>query len=86
MICTKLLENLCGEPMGVGHNTAAMIRHGAKKDTDDTVLKPKLFLDWTGQHKILAVGPAEATNTPDRRPMVTILLSLDLSEDVPGAD
>ena len=68
------------------YNTAATIRQGAQKDTDDQVLKAKLSLPWTGPFKILAVGPAAASGTPDGRPLGSHLLYLELPSDMPGAD
>jgi len=50
------------------YNSASTIRQGAKKDTDATVLKTKLSLNWNGPFKILAVGPAPASDTPDNHP------------------
>ena len=52
------------------YNTAATIRQGARKNTDDQVLKAKLSLPWTGPFQILAVGPAddaEKANPADSR-------------------
>ena len=51
------------------YNTAATIRQGLRKDTDNKVLKEKLSLNWTGPFKTIAVGPSPATNTPDGRPL-----------------
>ena len=50
------------------YNAASTIRQGAKKDTDATVLKTNLSLNWNGPFKILTVGPAPASDTPDNRP------------------
>ena len=68
------------------YNSASTIRQGAKKDTDATVLKTKLALNWNGPFKILAVGPAPASDTPDNRPLHDKLLFLDLPSDLPGRD
>ena len=67
------------------YNSAAT-RQGAKKDTDSAVLKTKLSLNWIGPFKILAVGPAPASDTPDNRPLHDKLLFLDLPSDQPGRD
>ena len=37
------------------YNSTSTIRQGAKKDTDATVLKTKLSLNWNGPFKILGV-------------------------------
>lgn len=68
------------------YNSAATIRQGARKDTDDKVLKEKLSLLYTGPLKILAVGPAAPADTPDGRPLQDKLLFLDLPSDMPGRD
>ena len=68
------------------YNSAATIRQGAKKNTDDLVLKAKFSLSWTGPFKILAVGPAAASDTPDGRPLARRLLYLDLPTDAQGPD
>ena len=68
------------------YNTAATIRRGAKKDTDQQVLKVKFSLPWTGPYKVLAVGPASADDTPDGRPLGSKLLYLDLPSDLSGPD
>ena len=68
------------------YNSASTIRQGAKKDTDATVLKTKLSLNWNGPFKILAVGPAPASDTPDNHPLHDKLLFLDLPSDLPGRD
>ena len=68
------------------YNTAATIREGAKPDTDAKVLKAKLSLNWTGPHKVLAVGPCSAAGTPDGSPLEAKLLHLDLPSNMPGAD
>ena len=62
----------------------ATIRQGARKDTDNKVLKEKLSLSWTGPFKILAVGPSPATETPDHRPLGLKLLYLDLPSHLSG--
>ncbi|CAN0512005.1 unnamed protein product, partial [Laminaria digitata] len=38
----------------------------------------RLSLNWIGPFKILAVGPAPASDTPDNRPLHDKLLFLDL--------
>ena len=68
------------------YNTAATIHQGAKTDTDGKVLKAKLSLDWTGPHKVLAVGPCTPVYAPDGSPLGDKLLYLDLPSDMPGAD
>ena len=68
------------------YNTAATIRQGARKNTDDQVLKAKLSLPWTGPFQILAVGPADAADTPDGRPLGSHLLYLELPSDMPGPE
>ena len=50
------------------YNTAATIRQGSRKGTDNIVLKEKLSLNWTGPFKILAVGPTSGTTTPTDAP------------------
>ncbi|CAB1115322.1 unnamed protein product [Ectocarpus sp. CCAP 1310/34] len=66
------------------YNTAATIRQGVQKDTDQQVLKAKFALSWTGPHKVLAVGPASADSVPDGRPLARKLLYLDLPSDLSG--
>ncbi|CAB1111268.1 unnamed protein product [Ectocarpus sp. CCAP 1310/34] len=51
------------------YNTAATIRQGVQKDTDQQVLKAKFALSWTGPYKVLEVGPASADATPEGRPL-----------------
>ena len=68
------------------YNTAATIRQGAKTDTDAKVLKAKLYINWTGPYKVLAVGPCTPADTPDGLPLGAKLLYLDLPSDIPGAD
>ena len=68
------------------YNSAATIRQGAKKGTDATVLKTKLSFNWIGPFKILAVGPAPASDIPDGRPLHDKLLYFDLPSDLPGRD
>ena len=68
------------------YNSASTIRQGAKKGTDAVVLKTKLSLNWAGPHKIIAVGPAPASDIPDGRPLHDKLLYLDLPSDMPGRD
>lgn len=68
----KALHNLPAFKVGDWawvYNTAATIRQGAKRNTDDLVLKVKLPLSWTGPFKIFAVGPAVGADTPDGRPL-----------------
>ncbi len=82
---------LASPPFTVGgwawvYNSASTIRQGVRKDTDATVLKTKLSLNWNGPFKILAVGPAAACDTPDNRPLHDKLLFLDLPSDLPGRD
>ncbi|CAB1121588.1 unnamed protein product [Ectocarpus sp. CCAP 1310/34] len=66
------------------YNTAATIRQGVRKDTDQQVLKAKFALSWTGPYKVLAVGPTSADATPDGRPLAHKLLYLDLPSDLSG--
>ncbi|CAB1107450.1 unnamed protein product [Ectocarpus sp. CCAP 1310/34] len=66
------------------YNTAATIRQGARKDTDQQVLKAKFALSWTGPYNVLAVGPASAKDTPDGHPLAHKLLYLDLPSDLSG--
>ncbi|CAB1108007.1 unnamed protein product [Ectocarpus sp. CCAP 1310/34] len=66
------------------YNTAATIRQGVQKDTDQQVLKAKFALSWTGPYKVLAVGPTSADATPDGRPLARKLLYLDLPSDLSG--
>ncbi|CAB1102661.1 unnamed protein product [Ectocarpus sp. CCAP 1310/34] len=66
------------------YNTAAKIRQGVQKDTDQQVLKAKFALSWTGPYKVLAVGPTSADATPDGRPLARKLLYLDLPSDLSG--
>ncbi|CAB1106230.1 unnamed protein product [Ectocarpus sp. CCAP 1310/34] len=66
------------------YNTAATIRQGVQKDTDQEVLKAKFALSWTGPYKVLAVGPTSADATPDGRPLARKLLYLDLPSDLSG--
>ena len=68
------------------YNSASTIRQGARKDTDDKVLKEKLSLLYTGPFQIRAVGPATAKDTPDGRPLHEKLLFLDFPSDLPGQD
>ncbi|CAB1119757.1 unnamed protein product [Ectocarpus sp. CCAP 1310/34] len=66
------------------YNTAAIIRQGVQKDTDQQVLKAKFALSWTGPCKVLAVGPTSADAAPDGRPLARKLLYLDLPSDLSG--
>ena len=66
------------------YNTAATIRQGLRRDTDNKVLKEKLSLNWTGPFKIIAAGPSPATDTPDGRPLGDKLLYLDLPSNLSG--
>ena len=66
------------------YNTAATIRQGLRKGVDNKVLKGKLSLNWTGPFKNIAVGPAPAADTPDRRPLGDKLLYLDLPSNLSG--
>ncbi|CAB1108088.1 unnamed protein product [Ectocarpus sp. CCAP 1310/34] len=66
------------------YNTAATIRQGLQKDTDQQVLKTKFALSWTGPYKVLAVGPTSADATRDGRPLAHKLLYLDLPSDLSG--
>ena len=68
------------------YNSAATIRQGAKKGTDATVLETKLYFNWIGPLKILAVGPAPAFDIPDGRPLHDKLLCFDLPSDMRGRD
>ena len=49
------------------------------------MIKTNLSLNWTGP-KILAVGPAQASDTPDNRPLHDKLLFLDQPSDLPERD
>ena len=60
------------------YNTAASIREGSGKGTENEVLKEKLTLNWTRPFKILAVGPCSAADTPNGHPLGDKLLYLDL--------
>ncbi|CAB1111208.1 unnamed protein product [Ectocarpus sp. CCAP 1310/34] len=66
------------------YNTAATLRQGVQKDTDQQLLKVKFALSWTGPYKVLAVGPTSADATPDGRPLAHKLLYLDLTSDLSG--
>ena len=68
------------------YNTTATIRQGAKTDTDATVLKSKLSLNWTAPYAVFAVGPYNLDDTPDGSPLGSKLLYLDLPSDMPGAN
>ena len=68
------------------YNSATTIRQGAKKVTAATVLKTKLFFNWIGPFKIIAIGPAPASAIPDGRPLHDKLLYFDLPSDMPGRD
>ena len=46
------------------YNTAATIRQGQRKGVGNKVLKEKLYLNWTGPFKIVAIGHVVATKTP----------------------
>ncbi|CAB1099587.1 unnamed protein product [Ectocarpus sp. CCAP 1310/34] len=64
------------------YSTAATIRQGVQKGTDQQVLKAKFAPSWTGPYKVFAVGPASADATPDGRPLARKLLYLDLPSDL----
>ena len=66
------------------YNTAATIRQGMRKDTDNKVLKEELSLNWIGPFKIITIGPSPATDTPDGRPLGDKLLYLDLPSNLSG--
>ncbi|CAB1109884.1 unnamed protein product [Ectocarpus sp. CCAP 1310/34] len=66
------------------YNTAATIRQGVQKDTDQQVLKAKFALSWTGPYKVLAVGPTSADATPDGRSLARKLFYLDLPSGLSG--
>ena len=68
------------------YNSASTIRQGVKANNDAKVLNAKLALNWTGQYKVLAVGPCSAAETPDGSPLGSNLLYLDLPSDLPGSD
>ena len=68
------------------YNYASTVRQGVKANTDAKVLKAKPALNWTGQYKVLAVGPCSAAETPDGSPLGRNLLYLDLPSDLPGSD
>ena len=89
---SALTDALCPAPnftLGGGawvYNSASTIRQGVKVNTDAKMLKAKLALNWTGPHKILAVGPCSAAETPDGLPLGSNLLHLDHPSDLPGSD
>ena len=68
------------------YNSASTIRQGVKANTDAKVLKAKLVLSRTGQHKALAVGACSAAATPGGSPLGSNLLYLYLPSDLPGSD
>ena len=68
------------------YNSTATIYQGAKKDTDTTVLKTKLFLNRIGPFKIFAVGPAPASDVPDNRPLYDKPPFVDVPSAQPGWD
>ena len=61
----------------MGDNTAAIIRQGAKTDTDAKAFKAKLSLNWTAPYKVLAGGLCTPVDTPDGSPLGAKLLYLD---------
>ena len=68
------------------YNSVSTIRQGVKGNTGAKVLKAKLALNWTGPHKVLAVGPCSSPETPDDSPLGDNLLYLGLPSDLPGSD
>ena len=46
------------------YNSASTTRQDVKANTDAKVLRAKLALNWTGPHKVLAVGPCSSAETP----------------------
>ena len=58
------------------YNSASTIHQGVKANTDTTVLKAKLAVNWTSPHKVLAVGPCSSTDTLDSYPLGDNLLYL----------
>lgn len=68
------------------YTSASTIHQGAKKDTHAIVLKTNVPLNWCVPFKILAVGPASASDTPDNRPLHDRLFFLDLPFGPPGRD
>ena len=67
------------------YNSDCTIRQGVKANTDAKVLKAKLALNWTGHHKVLAVGPCSSADTPAGSPLGDNLY-LNLLSDLPGSD
>ena len=68
------------------YNSAFTIRQGLKTNMDAKVFKAKLTLNWTGPHKVLAVGPCSSADAPDGSSLGNNLLYLDLPSDLPGSD
>ena len=68
------------------YTSASNIRQGTKKDTDTIVLRTKLSLNWIGPFKILAGGPAPASEGCDNRPLYDKLLFLDIPSGPLGWD
>ena len=48
------------------YNSLSTVRQGVNRAANETALKTKLSLNWTGPFKILTVGPS--TTSPDGRP------------------
>ena len=72
------------QSLNPSNNTAATTRQGLRKGAHNKVLKEKLFLNWTGLFKIIAVGPSPAHSQPDGRPLGDTLLYLGLPSNMSG--
>ena len=57
-----------------------------QEGTGAIVLKTKQSLDSIGPQRILAVGPAPASDIPDGQPLHDKLINLNLQSDMPGRD
>ena len=66
------------------YNSQSTIRQGTDRSANETALKTKLSLNWTGPFKILTVGPS--SSSPDGKPVGDKLLYLDLPRDLRGHD
>ena len=80
--------HLC-PPYSVGdwtwvYNSAATIHQGAKTNTDTTVGKTKLSLNWIGPFNVLTVDQAPASDVLDDRPLYSKLLFLDIPSGLQG--
>lgn len=72
---------LCRWRLGWVYNTIAIIRQGAKKETDDGVLKAKHSPNWTGHPRR---RPLFSRRSPIGRPLGEKFVLLDLTPDVSG--